>query len=171
MIGALHDEKKSSKLLVSGTLIVEPQLIKHATSASKCQSTLQLLYDRLAGPVSRKRSMEVQQVADDVLQYKLSMSDGQIYKGPPMGESLYYKKGYKEICICWGMQWILSLFNNSMVSSLVSLLFRYTVRIKVTFSLPGAPISYVMSCSPPDFDYSHQGGSLFFWGKKQVQEN
>lgn len=170
MIGALHDEKKSSKLLVSDTLIVELQLIKHAASA-KCQSTLQLLYDRLAGPVSWKRSMEDQQVADDVLQYKLSMSDGQIHKGPPIGESLYYTKGYKETCICSGMQWILSLFNNSMVSSLVSLLFRYTVRIKVTFSLPGAPIPYVTSCSPPEFDYSHQGGSLFFWGKKQVQEN
>lgn len=100
VIGALHDEKKSSKLLVSDTLIVEPQLIKHAASASKCQSTLQLLYDRLAGPVSRKRSMEDQQVADDVLQYKLSMSDGQIHKGPPIGESLYYTKGYKETCIC-----------------------------------------------------------------------
>lgn len=44
--------------------------------------------------------MEDQQVADDVLQYKLSMSDGQIHKGPPIGESLYYPKRYKKMCIC-----------------------------------------------------------------------
>lgn len=53
---------------MSDTLIVEPQLIKRAASASKCQSTLQLLCDRLAGAVSRKRSMADQQVGDHVFQ-------------------------------------------------------------------------------------------------------
>lgn len=57
---------KSSKLLLPDTVTVEPQEMKHAASASKCQSTLQPLYARLAGPVSRKRSMEDQEVADDV---------------------------------------------------------------------------------------------------------
>jgi len=85
--GSEHYMMKSSRLLVSDTLIIEPQLIKHAASASKCQSTLQLPCDRLAGPASRKRSMEDQQV-DHVLQYELCKSD----KGPPMGERLYYPK-------------------------------------------------------------------------------
>lgn len=56
--------------------------------------------------------MEDQQVADYVLQHKLSMSDGQIHKGLPIGEGLYYPNSTRK-CASSGMQGILSLFNNS----------------------------------------------------------
>lgn len=62
-----------------------------------------------------------QQVAGDVIQYKLSISDGWIHKGSPIEESLYHPKRYKEMCIWSGMQVVFQIFNNSRVSSLVSL--------------------------------------------------